>query len=124
VTAIGSQARPPAVEACPHGQAPGALRLDLLRAFLAVAEELHFTRAAARLFLSQSGLSRRISVLEAILDTPLVVRTTRDVHLTRAGQDFFPYARDMLRAADGAVIALRAGKPEKRRNLGRTHGRS
>lgn len=86
---------------------PGALRLDLLEAFLAVAEELHFTRASQRLFLSQSGLSRRINALESILDAVLLERTTRAVELTPAGVALVPHARVLLVGARSATAALR-----------------
>jgi DNA-binding transcriptional LysR family regulator len=98
----GDRARP---------SAPGGLRLDLLRAFVVLAEELHFTRAARRLFLSQSGLSRRITLLESTLGAALVVRTTREVRLTPAGAVFAHHAARVLGAADDAVDALRATRP-------------
>ncbi len=56
-----------------------------LKAFLAVAEELHFARAAARLYVQPSTLSEQIRRLEFELATPLFVRTTRRVELTEAG---------------------------------------
>ncbi|MFI1187764.1 LysR family transcriptional regulator [Streptomyces californicus] len=70
----------------------------LLRAFLAVAEELHFTRAAARLFVAQQALSRDIRRLERELGTELFVRTTRQVALTPDGTRLLPYARRVLDA--------------------------
>ncbi|PCG81387.1 LysR family transcriptional regulator [Streptomyces sp. WZ.A104] len=70
----------------------------LLRAFLAVAEELHFTRAAARLFVAQQALSRDIRRLERELGTELFVRTTRQVALTPDGERLLPYARRVLDA--------------------------
>jgi hypothetical protein len=88
------------------GRAGGALRLDLLMTFLVVADELHFTQAARRLFLSQSGLSRRISQLEDVVGATLVLRTTRSVELTAAGLALLPYARAMVDAASAAIAAL------------------
>ncbi len=70
----------------------------LLRAFLAVAEELHFTRAAARLFVAQQALSRDIRRLERELGAELFVRTTRQVSLTPDGERLLPYARRVLDA--------------------------
>lgn len=54
--------------------------------FLAVAEELHFRKAAEKLFISQPGLSRQIRQLEELLGTPLLVRDKKKVSLTRAGE--------------------------------------
>ncbi|MEX0291527.1 MAG: LysR family transcriptional regulator [Flavobacteriaceae bacterium] len=54
--------------------------------FLAVAEELHFRKAAEKLFISQPGLSRQIKQMEAILDTPLFIRSKKRVSLTTAGK--------------------------------------
>ncbi|WP_103531017.1 LysR family transcriptional regulator [Streptomyces sp. SM11] len=70
----------------------------LLRAFLAVADELHFTRAAARLFVAQQALSRDVRRLERVLGVELFVRTTRQVTLTPDGERLLPYARRVLDA--------------------------
>jgi DNA-binding transcriptional LysR family regulator len=78
-----------------------------LRAFVAAAEELHFGRAAGRLFLTQQALSKRVRRLEEALGVSLFVRTTRSVELTRAGQRFLPLAQDVLDAYDVAVAAVR-----------------
>ncbi|MEU7114392.1 LysR family transcriptional regulator [Streptomyces sp. NPDC046182] len=80
----------------------------LLRAFTAVAEELHFTRAAARLYVAQQALSRDIRRLERDLGTDLFVRTTRQVTLTPDGTRLLPYARRVLAACDELVDAFRA----------------
>jgi hypothetical protein len=92
-------------------RAGGALRLDLLMTFLVVADELHFTQAAKRLFLSQSGLSRRITQLEDVVGATLVLRTTRSVELTAAGLALLPYARAIVEAASAAIAAMTAASP-------------
>jgi len=63
---------------------------------VAVGEELHFTRAAQRLHLDQSALSRHILKLEAKLGFKLFVRSARGVELTDAGKSFLPFARKSL----------------------------
>ncbi|MEN8651459.1 LysR family transcriptional regulator [Streptomyces sp. 21So2-11] len=83
----------------------------LLRAFEAVAEDLHFTRAAARLYVAQQALSRDVRRLERELGTQLFVRSTRSVSLTGEGQRLLPYARRVL-AAYNELAAARA--PEDR----------
>ncbi len=74
--------------------------LDQLRAFVTVAEELHFGRAALRLELSQPQVSRRVRALEDGLGVPLFVRTARRTALTDAGARLLEDARDTLAAAE------------------------
>jgi DNA-binding transcriptional LysR family regulator len=81
----------------------------LLRAFTAVAEELHFTRAAARLYVAQQALSRDVRRLERAWGTPLFVRSTRHVALTPEGERLLPYARRVLAAYDDLAGALGGG---------------
>ncbi|MCJ2072831.1 LysR family transcriptional regulator [Methylobacterium sp. J-030] len=78
-----------------------------LRCFAAVAEELHFGRAAARLNMTQPPLSRQIQVLERVLDVRLLERTSRSVRLTAAGRSFLPEAQRILRLAEGAAHVTR-----------------
>lgn len=78
----------------------------LLRAFVAVAEELHFTRAAARLYVAQQALSRDIRRLERELGAELFTRTTRQVALTADGARLLPYARRVLQAQEELVAAF------------------
>ncbi len=62
------------------------LELRHFNYFLAVAEELHFRKAAEKLFISQPGLSRQIKQMEEILETPLFLRSKKKVALTQAGE--------------------------------------
>jgi DNA-binding transcriptional LysR family regulator len=80
----------------------------LLRAFVAVADELNFTRAAARLFIAQQALSAQIRQLEARLGVQLLERTTRKVSLTDAGEQLLPHAVATLAALDAGIGQLEA----------------
>lgn len=88
------------------------MELRHLRCFLVVAEELHFARAAERLHIEQSPLSRAIKELEEELGVQLFARTTRSTRLTRAGQSFLenvPRIFTALEQARGSVKAAAAG---------------
>jgi DNA-binding transcriptional LysR family regulator len=87
--------------------------LSQLRAFVAVAEDLHFGRAAERLHLAQPYMSRTIRALEGNLGTPLFLRTTRRVELTPAGSALLDRARRMLaleEEARASVLAAHQGR--------------
>lgn len=81
--------------------------LARLSCFIAVAEELHFGRAAERLHMTQPPLSRQIQQLEAELGVQLIDRTTRTVTLTPAGAAFLPDARRILQLAEGAAQTVK-----------------
>ncbi|MFE2052499.1 LysR family transcriptional regulator [Streptomyces sp. NPDC059459] len=91
--------------------APAHLDPRLLRAFVTVAEDLHFTRAAARLYVAQQALSRDVRRLERELGAELFVRTTRQVTLTADGERLLPYARRVLQAQDDLLAAFGQLRP-------------
>jgi DNA-binding transcriptional LysR family regulator len=82
------------------------MELRQLEYFLAVAEEQHFTRAAQRVHIVQSGLSASVHALERELGTPLFVRTTRHVELTEEGRALVGEAREVLAAVERARDAV------------------
>ena len=92
----------------PLPQTPDAVELRHLRAFVAVAEELSFGRAATRLYMTQPALSRRIRSLERLTGCDLLSRTTHRVRLTRAGEVLLDRAIAILGDVDEAVSATRS----------------
>ena len=81
--------------------------LNQLRCFTTVAEELHFGRAAVRLHMTQPPLSRQVQLLEQRLGVTLFERTSRSVRLTSAGRGFLADAKQILRLAESATLAVR-----------------
>ncbi|MGG7604133.1 LysR substrate-binding domain-containing protein [Massilia sp. BKSP1R2A-1] len=91
--------------------------LSQLRCFVAVAEELHFSRAAERLNMTQPPLSRQIRLLEHHVGVQLLERNSRTVSLTAAGKAFFPEAARILRIAEEATFAARRAAKGEQGNL-------
>lgn len=88
-----------------------------LRSLLTLAEELHFGRAAARLYLTQPALSQQIRVLERRLGVQLFTRTSRKVDLTPLGQALLPLVRNVVDASDSLRNAARRSASESGRQV-------
>ncbi|WP_260474732.1 LysR family transcriptional regulator [Streptomyces sp. WAC 05379] len=88
-----------------------------LRYFVAVAEELHFTRAAERLYVSQPALSKQVRALERHLGVELFRRDPQGVTLTEAGAALLPHARRVLDAWSEGAAALEAARVAARSTL-------
>jgi DNA-binding transcriptional LysR family regulator len=84
------------------------VELRLWRQFVAVAETLHFSRAAVRLHMTQPPLTQAIAQLERLLEVRLFERTKRSVQLTEAGAALLPQARDLLARAQALPAQARA----------------
>lgn len=87
---------------------------DLLASWVAVVEAGSISDAAARLAISQAGVSHRIKVLEALLDTTLLDRATRPARPTAAGQRLFEHATVLLQGASQMVESVRSVTRAKR----------
>jgi DNA-binding transcriptional LysR family regulator len=98
-------------------QAGRIMELRQLRYFVAVAEDLHFRRAAARLHIAQPAVSEQIRKLESELGVRLLERSTRGVRLTGAGTVFLEDARRILRCAEAARHAARKAGDDARVRL-------
>ena len=85
----------------------GELDLTKLRAFVTLAEHLHFGRAAEALHLTQPGLSRQIQTLERQLDARLLERDRRNVALTEAGRQLLEDAVPLLEAVNATSSGSR-----------------
>lgn len=93
-----------------------SIELRHLRAFIAVADELNFTRAAERLFIAQQALSAQIRQLEERVGAQLFERSTRKVELTPAGHALYEQAGPLLAGAEAAVAAARSAAAPVRRS--------
>src|SRR5580698_3988456 len=85
------------------------MEIRQLEIFQALAEELHFTKAAARVHCVQSNVTTQIKSLEEELGTPLFDRLAKRVVLTEAGRSFLPYAEKALTAMDEGERVVRFG---------------
>lgn len=93
------------------------MELRQLRYFLTLADELHFGRAARRLHLSQSALSQQVRAMERQLGVALLLRNSRRVELTSAGQTLYTRAGAVLALADATAEATRQAGLAARRRL-------
>ena len=85
------------------------MKIDTLgvQAFIAIADERNFQRAAATLHITQTALTRRLQNIEGYLGVKLIERTTRSVALTPIGNEFLPHARRLLNDLATALVDLR-----------------
>ena len=94
------------------------MELRHLRYFIAVAEELNFSRAAERLHVSQPPLSRQIRSLEAELKATLLDRNTQGVRLTRVGHAVLARSRKLVRDAESLLAKAQMIERRIRRSFG------
>lgn len=88
------------------------MTLQQMRYFIAVAQNLSFSKAAQQHYVSQTAVSQQIKLLEEEFQVPLFVRAHHAVHLTAAGQVLYDYAIRILDLADQAAARTRAAKPD------------
>jgi acetyl esterase/lipase len=112
----------PEARILPLPAAPDAIELRHLRAFAAVADELNFARAAARLYVSAPALSRQIRGLERLVGCDLFRRSTHRVELTLAGEALLDRTRRLLAELDDAVVQVRAMGGEHTERMARLWG--
>lgn len=95
------------------------MKIDILgvQAFIAIADNGSFQAAAGSLYLTQTGITRRLQTLEDFLGVKLIERTTRSVSLTSTGQDFLPHARRLLNELAGSLAEIRETGKLKRGNV-------
>ena len=86
-----------------YAQKSSRIELQQLKYFVAVAEELNFSRAAEKLYVTQSLLSQQMSALEKILNKKLLIRNTKYVELTIPGKTFLNEAKKIIKLADDAI---------------------
>lgn len=97
------------------------LDTDLLRTFIAIAEEGSFTAAAHRVYRTQSAISQQMKRLEEILGTPLFIKIGRQRHLNQAGQNLLTYASQIITLNDQAVMMVNASQESGEIRIGAPH---
>src|SRR4051794_6597545 len=95
------------------------MKIDALgiQAFIAIAEEGGFQKAANTLHITQTALTRRLQNLEASLGVKLVERTTRSVALTKIGSDFLPHGRRLLTELQSTLLEMQQSGKAQRGNI-------
>lgn len=89
------------------------MELRQLRCLIAVADTLHFGKAAQNLDMLPASLGRQVKLLEESLGTRLLIRTTRSVSLTESGRSFVEAARDIVELADRLEVTFRENRQDQ-----------
>lgn len=97
------------------------MTITQLRCFIAMAEELSFTHAAKKLYISQTAVTYHIKALEKELGTDLFVRTTRKVILSEVGKQFYRDVREAVQTIDTAYESVRKNNKKKHFRLATPH---